>query len=186
MDEQTPMPTLDFPVTAMYVFDIREYAARIDMQFGVYFKTVDSYNGVKVPVHQIQTINGIPHNVDGEVIITPCSVKHSYPVIATEIVMAYVDKVLTENAAWAPSPEFKPERFFKPEIISQYGMSRIHDFLDIIESSLFDLRRIIHDQIGIDSWMMYFIKRTSSDLIIEATVDYRVYDWMRRKANGEF
>lgn len=52
------------------------------------------------------------------------------------------------------------------------------DILSIIEDYLLDFRTTILDFLGKDKWIMFFSKISRGKLIIERTVDYRIYSWM--------
>lgn len=52
------------------------------------------------------------------------------------------------------------------------------DILTMIEDHLLDFRTTILDFLGKDKWIMHFLKVNRGSLIIEKTVDYRIYSWM--------
>lgn len=39
---------------------------------------------------------------------------------------------------------------------------------------------------GSDPWVMYLVSQENTDVKIERTIDFRIYDWSRRMASGEW
>jgi hypothetical protein len=39
---------------------------------------------------------------------------------------------------------------------------------------------------GPDKWVIHLVRRSYLDLVVEKTVDYRIYDWTRRMQSGEW
>lgn len=52
------------------------------------------------------------------------------------------------------------------------------DILSMIEDHLLDFRTTLLDFLGKDKWIMHFLKISRGSLIVEKTVDYRIYSWM--------
>jgi hypothetical protein len=52
------------------------------------------------------------------------------------------------------------------------------DILTMIEDHLLDFKTTILDFLGKDKWIMHFLKVSRGSLIVEKTVDYRIYSWM--------
>ena len=52
------------------------------------------------------------------------------------------------------------------------------DILTMIEDHLLDFKTTLLDFLGKDKWIMHFLKVSRGSLIVEKTVDYRIYSWM--------
>lgn len=49
-----------------------------------------------------------------------------------------------------------------------------------------DLRTEVQQFIGADKWVMHFHYLRGLDIVVEKTVDFRIFDWERRMASGEW
>ena len=67
----------------------------------------------------------------------------------------------------------------------------IDDFIDKLneksmESFFSEILEEIHDFIGEDTWHIYFCRTKNTVLVIEKSIDYRIFDWYRLKEQERF
>jgi hypothetical protein len=108
---------------------------------------------------------------------------------AHQLVVALVDDILNSRLQWAASTEqfedlldvMFPSLSLKRKTLlaSKFTHDVIHDIEARISSQVY------HD-IPADTWDIWSVKKLGHDLFLIKGQDYRVYDWERRMASGEW
>lgn len=135
----------------------------------------------QTPISSLDDVEEPILNQDGEIIIPKyimlrkdkmLSSTPFLPVRAFQIVYALVQHVIDQVLPYTPAKDYQKD-------ILQYVKPEFHHLVTegYFESILYKLINDIYMFIGSDNWNIYYIKSQRSDLIIEKSIDYRVYDW---------
>lgn len=60
------------------------------------------------------------------------------------------------------------------------------EFCDEIWLAIQPTLNVVREFMGPDKWLMHFVRLGGTDLVVEKTVDYRIYDWTHRVKSGEW
>ena len=104
------------------------------------------------------------------------------PIIGVNVISAYVEKILVDNAAYTTRKINAPEvfnDFLLPEYNNNYGV------FELLESLLLDLKIDITGFISDNKFMMCFHKIKGTDLYIEKTIDFRIHEYNSNKCEHE-
>jgi hypothetical protein len=108
---------------------------------------------------------------------------HPLPVRGIAIVNSLVDWVLSDCSIWKQSHTSCIDSF--AEFVLPEYRGNI-DFLELIAGHLVDVRTEVREFVGPDRWIMHFHTLRGRDIIVEKTIDFRIFDWERRKQAGEW
>jgi len=107
--------------------------------------------------------------------LQPRAHPHSARVI--DLLKAYANQLLDSHIAWGDRRvERHIDDVIRPFVYPQYEEN--DEILSMIGDHLLDFRTNIIDFLGKDKWIMHFLKVARGSLVIEKTVDYRIYSWM--------
>jgi hypothetical protein len=107
-----------------------------------------------------------------------------FPHIGMAIVLCAIEHWVEENSAWTrrQTPSF--ERLMKQFIKKEW--QETHEVFDLLRNLLIEIRTDVKLFLGNERWIMHFLRTRGLDIFIEKSIDYRIYDWERRHAAGEF
>lgn len=97
------------------------------------------------------------------------------PIRGIAIMNAYIERLLGVNSAWV--------KHYNPSLVDIWGVYVLAEYantpevFDLIENQLCDIRTDILEFIGKNHWLMHFQRMRKNDIIIEQSIDYRVYQW---------
>jgi len=163
-----------------------------------YFTVVGSNNDValKKAIIGIDDIDNDVYNEQGDVIIPKKAkrlilTKPDVPVRGIKIIESLVDKIIIDRSSkWMHRNPYSVEEMLNEFVLPQYRFDKnnpaIANLFDRISNMLVDVRTDVNAFIGVDDWIMHFYKLVGTDIIIEKSTDYRIYDWARRMENGEW
>ena len=109
-----------------------------------------------------------------------------------DIVVALVDDTITERMKWCDG-----ENKFDDELEKKYpwyksvsGEESDHNSSDfyyyVLDHIFLKVQSIVSELIPKQTWVVWYISKRGRDVFIEAGEDYRVLDWERRMASGEW
>lgn len=156
-----------------------------------------------VPINIWEKISGDIYNQVSEIVVAGhqthyLSREPTVPVIALQIIEIIAKRVVDDlSKFWIrmdnPRLRFESTRkeddFYKPEIllrpffIDNLSAHQYQESVDEIMEEVSLLKREISQFIGSDKWIMHFVRRRGSSLIVEKTIDYRIYAWERDHAD---
>jgi hypothetical protein len=195
-----------FDVTGTYIFDpiplatlienvAAPYLKNIEYKVGAYLKGYDtplitfdnSYyckrlnsngNYDVIPITSTDDINGEIFDRSNTLIMRDGKFLTSTPTVpirGIKIISAYIDMLLTKYSAWATNNNISVNDIWKEFIKQEYEYTP--EVFELIEDLLYDLRSEVRSFIGNDKWIMFFQKSFRNDIIIERTIDYRIYHY---------
>jgi len=204
----------NFEVTAELIVPAYMYAEGIEAQLGLYLPppargayTALSSEPVLKPDHwyyqrvsvngKIQEINvssleevkGDVYDIDA-VLVVPrklaktLSWEPSFPSRGMKIVSAAVDWTISEGSRWAKRPRISLHSVLQEHLREEYQQDELA--LCRLSELVFDVCDQVRQFIGKDHWVMHFHKQRGRDIVVEKTVDWRIVDWERRMASGEW
>jgi hypothetical protein len=95
-----------------------------------------------------------------------------------EIVKCLIDEHLAKISPWSKSQGYRQRlnSYFK-------NAAAVHEIVEdgFLERICESLIMSVNDFIGNDVWNMYFTKVVAVDLLIEKSIDYRIYDWTMQR-----
>lgn len=144
---------------------------------------------IEVSPEAIRQAKGDIYNADGELVL-PQGVcdrvqgEPSMPVVGIRLVHAAIDKTLDDNSAWTRKTRKDIVTLWDEMLLPQFRGNP--DVAEAIYSYTFDLRQMVLDFIGGETWVMHFKKMRGADIVLEKTIDYRIFDWSRRHESGEW
>jgi hypothetical protein len=151
---------------------------------------------VSVVVNNIADVKGDFYNIDAELLLSTqrinvahLSLESSLPLLGMKIIEAYAKMVVSETSTWARERITTEEillEFLKPEMAAPNNSELLEKMCDTLDTILRELKTDIRQFIGADDWVMHFVKMRGSDLYVEKTIDFRIYDWTRRTKGGEW
>lgn len=158
---------------------------------------VKKADGTPSVIAAIEDITGPVYNQEGEEIVSQRRYKQllqapSTPYRGMAIIEAVINAVIKNASAWQKGDHFKClSDAVIGELDETYRQRHTHDQLveisERILECLSDLRTDVRDFIGDDKWIMHFQRRwTMTNIVVEKTIDYRIYDWEQRMQNGEW
>lgn len=172
----------------IYLIDALPYAAEIERKFNNYLlpvgdaiydnniKSKDQYHAMLSRLRGKHVCSKFTNDME-EDFFDDVNVKRGLAIIN-----AYIEMLLHNKSAWVKGKIANDEmlgRFLKREYKEDDAvMDSIFDFFH-------DLRQNITDFIGNDEWTMHFQSYRKSDIVIEKTIDYRVYHWHIEHDTGE-
>lgn len=145
----------------------------------------------------LRALKGDILNLDGEVVL-PAAIRlllkdePTLPVRGLEIVHGFVDKVLTGlSRQWCRRAPPDLTVLWQEQLQAEafHSHEELLDVVDAINSMLGHLSHQIVEFVGYsedDKWVMHFQKTVGTDIHIERSIDFRVYDWSRRTNKGEW
>lgn len=139
----------------------------------------------QTPLYDLDNIKGKGDitDIDGNVIVKNKQLETITnspltPIQGINIIVAYIEFLIDRNSAWSHN-KFRPlssyiNEYIKPEY---HGVVEIYEKIDDL---LIDLKISISKYLGDNRWIMFFLRRKNSDIFIDQSIDYRIYDWTRR------
>ena len=162
---------------------------------------------------QLHPVNGEVYDsrdkpVVSQFMVSQLSPFPNIPVKGMEIVKGYIKKIINTQGHWPHGQiiedtedllqaDFLPEWLHNPEdaylqepVAKQKAIVKrlvLDKLVDSIEAALYEMRNQLIEFIGKDKWVMHFVKFSKAcrhDVLVEKTINYKVYDWDRRMASG--
>lgn len=139
------------------------------------------------PIKDLDSINEAVFDGQGRMLINDFAMKHKRQFLSNEsslskaglhAIYCFTNKKIEDNCAYSRFHRYE-EPFlscFKPE----YREAVRHGEIDV-DLMLGRLGERINDFIQSEPWTIYFVKKISTLLLIEKTVDFRIYDWTLQK-----
>ena len=133
-------------------------------------------------IDSILFADNIEHMVGKYLILKPhlVSDKNPLPETGIDMIEALVDAVLAESSAWIRRRPMSLQdiwsRFVKPEYQESI------ELYEYINNLLLELRTQLKEFIGKDIWIMHFKVRNKFEILVEKTIDYRIYQWHQEHA----
>lgn len=151
---------------------------------------------VSVLVCGIHDIKGDIFNIDAELVLSS-RIKPQYlsetpqvPVIGMKIIEICMNRLVMSKSAFSrgTTPSLKDilEPFLLPEMYAFNNQALLDDVCEALDTMMLDLKTDIRQFLGADDWIMHFVKTRNHDLVVEKTIDFRIHDWMRRTASGDW
>lgn len=140
----------------------------------------------------LKTIEGDIFNEEGKRVLTDSQRSRvrdepTVPVEGIRIVRADVQNTIDERSRkWSRKPFDTIDVVLRPLLADEYaGNEKL--LTDLMEP-LSDLRRQVIDFMGDDPWIMHFLRERGMghDILVDKSIDYRIYDWERRMRSGEW
>lgn len=162
-------------------------------------------------IHVQADIKGAVYNLDAERVVPAGQVKRlsaqpQLPVRGLQVVFAAVDHTLRQHAAWAKKPvghcgaflaeylkedyhQCLPEDEADLEFLRRKGyplqrLQRNSELREQLTDALVEIREQVRQFIGQDRWVMHFHYAQGLDIVVDKTIDFRIFDWERRMASG--
>lgn len=205
----------EFPVIATYAFDPVSCAAQIESLFGPYLQPYDrgiylrgsivpamvpgrtyfrldkGLDGiaVRVPVNDICDVKGDVYNINLDIVIQArrakqVSLEPTIPVQGIRIIYAFIEEILNDNSAWSRLESCTLEAVLKKFILPEHhGNTRL---ISRMIDTMLDIQNDVMQFLGKDKWIMHFLKMNRTDIFIERSIDFRIFDWNRRMASKEW
>lgn len=109
-----------------------------------------------------------------------------FPIHGCSMIKELVDCILEEESEFA-SPkrsctkieDLWPDRFIMQDPALLDLKIRLHEQLTSIS-------RMVREFVGKDKWVLHYAEVLGGDLAVRKTIDYRIWDWQRRMASGEW
>ena len=174
----------NFPIKDTYLYNPYELASHLENVMGRYFISIE-----EVCSNVNQFLTGFPVArilpvVPAMHLRHPPRERPRIPYIGMAIVRAFIERVVEDSAEWSrrttPSFEETMEPFLKPQ------WRQTEEVYEHLRGMMIDCRTDIKVFLGHDHWIMHFVRVRGFDIYIEKSIDYRIYDWTRRKQAGEF
>ena len=164
-------------VTKALLFDPLPLAYLIESRAGMYLDhTKVNENSNIVNVGNVSYSNVIIKKTE--------EFENKFPHVGLEIIKTYVNLLLTHKSGWLKFGSCDPRDSICNYILPEF---RNDDAVyDIIASILVEVRNDVNDFIGKDDFVMHFVRMRRTDVVIEKTIDFRIFDWNRRMAEGEW
>lgn len=107
------------------------------------------------------------------------------PIEGLRIVRADVETTIHERSRkWCKKPYDPIDIVLRHLLREEYaGNERL--IVDLAET-MNPIRRQVVDFIGQDEWVMHFARPHGWEIIVDKSIDYRIYDWERRMRSGEW
>ncbi len=160
------------------------YASRSATPFlkaGEYYYKIDDING-NTPIKGIEDVHGDIFNQKGDLVHIAkkkmeLSMHPTVPAQGMKIVYAYVDMLVT-----LATHEWTKETLSLSDTFDQFIEPKIHadDKFKIYQTmidQMKDIKHIVLDFIGSNGWIMHLMRFKGTDIVIEKTIDYRIYQW---------
>ncbi len=140
-------------------------------------------------IGNIDEVVGNVYTLDGELVLHKSQIKEislipQLPVIGIRLLTDMAKAVVVEESSWLKGASVPTSKILRDYLQPHY-LEDI-DLCDRIMSASFDFRHSIRNYIGKDGWIMHFVKSRNTDIIVEKSCDYRIYDWNRRMQSGEW
>jgi len=137
----------------------------------------------------ILNTNEVIVDKDNKIIITPSDIKQKKKYLSLEpTVPSMAIKLAREVAIIFLNSLCKHTKInIERTDLSKYIKEEYHNLIETeaFESELEKLWLDILKFVNSDTWNIYFIKSKNTTLIIEKSIDYRIYDWYRIKFEKE-
>lgn len=160
-----------------------------------YHQVIDDPNTgmcVELPVVSIDDILGVVLNHNNAVVINARTAKHKASYLTTHptvpargirIVSDVVFSTIRAHAAWEPEHKFCMRTLLQSHLKEEY-QGYLHqaykgelDLVGLFENAVVDLRSEVRAFLGSDKWIMHAQRERGTDIIIEKSIDYRIYQW---------
>lgn len=157
------------------------------------------YDPAPFQIRHLDDFQGLLYDEDGNLIFNEARHKntlHDYPtmpVVGFEMLHDALNHFLQLHSGWVTG--LKDARGYEKVWVEKYLVNYDKEFhdqtpdftpLERAYDTTIQLREQIKDFIGNQTWVMYFVKQKDIDIVIEKTIDYRIWDWTRRTASGEW
>jgi hypothetical protein len=204
-----------FQVTKELIFDAAQVGDLLEAQFGMYLlpppeglylphqtqpvvrarqyyyqlsRSKDSTVAAEVPIKSLEDIHEDLYDQDHTVVVPKrlskyLSVAPTLPVRGILLVADMVDWTIQNSAAWTKRKCPLVGTVIEQHLKEEY---RTPEVIERVDNLLADIRTDVRQFIGRDTWVMFFHKLRRRDIIVERTVDFRIYDWERRMNSGEW
>jgi len=151
------------------------------MRLGGQYRTTKGF--MITDFDQIYSLKDPIVDQDGEIVITPDKLRKlkryitttpQTPATAVKVAISIINNYLYNLSQYTSTPRgpYKLERLVKDE----YEHLIHEEAYDILMD---DLIMSIQSWVGKDQHFIYFTKTVGTTLVIEKTIDFRVYDWYR-------
>lgn len=108
-----------------------------------------------------------------------------HPARGIAICVGLVDSVLQSTCAWGKNAKRDLRDVVHQYVLPQY--QTYDELFDRISDLTLDMRQEVRYFVADDAWIMHFhMLRDGRDIVVEKTIDYRIFDWQRRMAAGEW
>jgi hypothetical protein len=122
----------------------------------------------------------LPHRVRQQLREEP-----TLPLKGLEVVRGYVDHTLSQlSRQWSRNSAPRMHEMLQPYIKDEY--TELDDLCCAINSHLSELGQQIREFVGTNQWVMHFARWKGTEVWIEKSIDFRIYDWQRRMAAGDW
>ncbi len=164
----------DIEVTKAFIFSPIPTAQMIEDKVGQYL------NIVQPKPKEF----AVAENKYTDAVIKPTNIKEEsiYPAIGMEIVKAFVDRLLLINSGWLNVGGYLIREELNKHLLQEYQNN--DEVLSLLESILFEVRIDVNQFIGKDKFIMHFMRTRRYDIVIEKTIDYRIY-WYNQNVINE-
>lgn len=154
----------DMEVTKAFIFDPIPVAQMIEDRVGQYLN----------PAQQTATVekSELKYN---NVVIKPMSknVDTTYPAVGMEIIKTYINALLTYNSSWLKIKTYSTKDDLIKYLLPDYQND--DEVMDLLFNMLTEIRTDILQFIGNDKYVMHFMRMRNTDIVIEKTIDFRIY-----------
>ncbi len=186
------------PVTKRMVIDVREIAELIEQKLEKDFLPI---NPTTSSMHLSDVSSALMHVAPSTFrsaaqeetkIVEPKLVRGGrnrvpapIPHRGLALCLAVVDGLIDDRSTvYTKRPQHTLGELFGPYLNYEFinnvnSMEKLHEIL-------IDLRTDVTAFMGTNGWIMHFAHLNYTDIIVEQTIDYRIFDWMRRMENKEW
>lgn len=139
------------------------------------------------PIKDLDKVNEAVFDRNGLLLINDFAMKHKRQFLSNEssiskaglhAVYCFINKKIEDNCAYSRFRRYE-EQFlmcFKPEYHHAIRQGEID--VDLMFGGLSER---INSYIQNEPWTIYFVKKISTLILVEKTVDFRIYDWTLQK-----
>ena len=185
------------PLVATYGYCFAENPAGLYLNNGVtpillasnkYYK---EGTDIEVPIEEIpnQTCNIV--DVDGKVVLTAAkiittrkhlSTKSTASHYAAVLLCEYIRYIIDQNVEHI---KVHTDRDIWETWLSQEGVRHLREGTLNYDLMFEPIRTIVQKFIGPDTWNIYFVALKRNTIIVEKSIDFRIYDWTQKVLSGE-
>jgi hypothetical protein len=162
----------DIEVTKAFIFDPLPIAHLIESRAMKYLNTAQILGSALDIVDR----SNVKYN--NAIIKKSDAVENTFPVVGLEIVKAYVNTLLTAKSGWLKLGNYSASNEIYKFILPEYHHN--DDVWAILSDILIEIRTDVNGFVGDDKFIMHFMRTRKTDIVIEKTIDYRIYDWMQK------
>lgn len=143
----------------------------------------------KVAVTAIEEIASDVYDAEDVVVVPAKLAKYvklepALPARGLAVLSTAVDWTLTGAAAWSKRDSAPLTAFLADHLKDEHRKDDV--VLQRLSDLTLDLRYDTRQFVGQDLWVIHIHSQRGRDIVVEKTVDFRIFDWERRMASGEW